>query len=465
MTSSSSPNRCPAMGFFVEALEQQRSDRKRFIAPLLARHLGESPVVEEDRGAETVEDAVEDLRGLLPQLARGDPARAGRRRGPRDADREAQGPGRRRHAHRRLGARRPDAGGARPSSRRWRRPTAKAPSPSRPRSARSPRAARRRRRPHLQLSAETQRLLATDANRLDAELMEIFLIEATEVLDKVLENRAELERNLGDREALRSARRQFHTIKGSGRMVGLDELGELAYDVEKIHNRLLEEERDVTPAMLQSPRRRRGELPPLGGGAAGQGRRLCRSGRALRRHRPRRSGIAVRIRVRRAPGDGAPPRSSRPCRRLRRSRQSPSPPPHPKRTLRSKSRCPPPISSRNPSRSWPHRCVRNLSHGSSRPRRTKTPAPRSSNSRPSARCLPASRWTTARRRRPTSSRSAKFRCPRISMPSSSTRRAVISRRSSTSSRCCSSIRGTCRPGKWSGQATRCAAFIAPAAFR
>ena len=50
------------------------------------------------------------------------------------------------------------------------------------------------------LSAETQRLLATDANRLDAELLEIFLIEATEVLDAVVENRAELERNPGDRE-------------------------------------------------------------------------------------------------------------------------------------------------------------------------------------------------------------------------------------------------------------------------
>src|SRR6185369_3219112 len=49
----------------------------------------------------------------------------------------------------------------------------------------------------------------------------------------------------------RSARRQFHTIKGSGRMVGLNELGELAYDVEQIQNRLLEEDRDVTPAMLE----------------------------------------------------------------------------------------------------------------------------------------------------------------------------------------------------------------------
>ena len=42
------------------------------------------------------------------------------------------------------------------------------------------------------------------------------------MLDTVLANRAELERNLGDRDALRSARRQFHTLKGSGRMVGLE---------------------------------------------------------------------------------------------------------------------------------------------------------------------------------------------------------------------------------------------------
>ncbi len=100
------------MGFFVEALEQQRSDRRRFIAPLLAKHLGEVPAVDEERSAETVEDAVEDLRGLLPQARRGDPARAGGRRGPRDADRQAQGSRRRRHAHRRLRARRAGAGGA-----------------------------------------------------------------------------------------------------------------------------------------------------------------------------------------------------------------------------------------------------------------------------------------------------------------------------------------------------------------
>ena len=50
--------------------------------------------------------------------------------------------------------------------------------------------------------------------------------------------------------ALRTVRRQFHTLKGSGRMVGLTELGEHAYKVEAIHNRLLEEEHAVTPTVI-----------------------------------------------------------------------------------------------------------------------------------------------------------------------------------------------------------------------
>ena len=238
------------LGFFVEALEQQRSDRKRLIAPLLARHLGETPEAHDDGAAETVEDAVEDLRGLLPLLV------AEIRRAPADPAARAVLAAKLKdlvddatliddselvvQAQEALAELEAlaavDAGGtvaleaALTAIAESGAPVA-APAPA--------------------LSAETQRLLATDANRLDAELLEIFLIEATEVLDAVVENRAELERNPGDREALRSARRQFHTIKGSGRMVGLNELGELAFDVEKIHNRLLEEEFDVTPAMLE----------------------------------------------------------------------------------------------------------------------------------------------------------------------------------------------------------------------
>ena len=66
------------LGFYIEAVEQQRPDRDRLIAPLLARRLGETPApVAEDRG-ESVEDGVEALRAALPRLVDEVPPCAGR---------------------------------------------------------------------------------------------------------------------------------------------------------------------------------------------------------------------------------------------------------------------------------------------------------------------------------------------------------------------------------------------------
>src|SRR5207302_102544 len=69
-------------------------------------------------------------------------------------------------------------------------------------------------------SEETMRLLETDAAQFDAELLDIYLTEADEVLDSVASNAARLVAQ-PDREALTTVRRGFHTLKGSGRMVGL----------------------------------------------------------------------------------------------------------------------------------------------------------------------------------------------------------------------------------------------------
>jgi chemosensory pili system protein ChpA (sensor histidine kinase/response regulator) len=99
-------------------------------------------------------------------------------------------------------------------------------------------------------SAETQRLMLVDTSDLDAELLDIYLREAIEVLDGVHQHHLQLAKHPHDHEALRTIRRAFHTLKGSGRMVGLTDLGELAYDVEKIHNRLLEEGYPATPVVL-----------------------------------------------------------------------------------------------------------------------------------------------------------------------------------------------------------------------
>ena len=128
-----------------------------------------------------------------------------------------------------------------------------------------------------EISAETQRLLATDTSTLDAELLDIYLTEAAEVLDTVVEHHRILTLNPGDREALATVRRQFHTLKGSGRMVGLADLGELAWEVEQVHNRLIEEDRAVSPSVLAMIDVAQAELPRLGGRAAHHESRRARS--------------------------------------------------------------------------------------------------------------------------------------------------------------------------------------------
>ena len=228
------------LGFYIEAVEQQRPDRDRLIAPLLARRMGESEDTGEAPAADSAETAVAELRAALPRLV--DEVH----RAPADAEARAA-------LKSKLSELRNDAeligdaelatqaasalvefeagGAAALAATVTAMAETAAPAPA--------------------ISEETQRLLATDATALDAELVEIYLAEAAEVLDSIHDHLGLLAANQGDREALRTIRRGFHTLKGSGRMVGLMDLGEIAYDVEKIHNRLLEEERPVTRAVMR----------------------------------------------------------------------------------------------------------------------------------------------------------------------------------------------------------------------
>lgn len=98
-------------------------------------------------------------------------------------------------------------------------------------------------------SAETLQLSQASNEEIDAELLEIFLEEAGEVLAAIAENRASIAVQTHDDEALMAIRRAFHTLKGSGRMVGLRELGEVAWAVEQTLNLWLRQELAVTPAL------------------------------------------------------------------------------------------------------------------------------------------------------------------------------------------------------------------------
>jgi len=100
-------------------------------------------------------------------------------------------------------------------------------------------------------SAETERMMEASEEDLDAELLGIFLEEATEVLATIEQQLPQLHATPGDHESLVTVRRSFHTLKGSGRMVGLADLGEAGWAVEQVLNGWLHEARPATPALLE----------------------------------------------------------------------------------------------------------------------------------------------------------------------------------------------------------------------
>lgn len=98
--------------------------------------------------------------------------------------------------------------------------------------------------------APTAPLPATQAAA-DLELLEIFVEEAREVLASIDEELAEMRRHPADKATITNARRAFHTLKGSSRMVGLKQFGEGAWAVEQCFNLWLAQERAATEDLIQ----------------------------------------------------------------------------------------------------------------------------------------------------------------------------------------------------------------------
>jgi len=77
-------------------------------------------------------------------------------------------------------------------------------------------------------------------DEIDEEILEIFVEEVQEVLEEIGTNFSAWKNNPSDKEALTSLRRAFHTLKGSGRLVGAAAIGELGWRFENLFNRLLD---------------------------------------------------------------------------------------------------------------------------------------------------------------------------------------------------------------------------------
>lgn len=82
---------------------------------------------------------------------------------------------------------------------------------------------------------------SSDKELLDDEILGIFIEEAEEVLETINEFYPRLRQNHDDRDALTEVRRAFHTLKGSGRLVGATSIGELAWSVENLLNRVIDQ--------------------------------------------------------------------------------------------------------------------------------------------------------------------------------------------------------------------------------
>ena len=206
-----------ALGFFVDRLQHGPADIDAFLRPPapIAVELAEPTAAAEPQGTQRLTPSLTDaLRGELPQHLEADHAErvddaalAGQHEPALDT---------------------PDTLEAIEDAADQIAPVAAAPTPS----------------------PEAMRLAGASTEQIDAELLGIFIEEAHEVLATLLGQLPQLEKQGHDREALVTVRRGFHTLKGSGRMVGLTDFGDAAWSVEQVLNRWLQLELAATPALI-----------------------------------------------------------------------------------------------------------------------------------------------------------------------------------------------------------------------
>lgn len=89
------------------------------------------------------------------------------------------------------------------------------------------------------------------AAEIDDDILQVFLEEAEELLQTINEQYPRWRADPEARDALITVRRMFHTIKGSGRLAGALQLGELAWAAESLLNGVIDNTIEPTPALYQ----------------------------------------------------------------------------------------------------------------------------------------------------------------------------------------------------------------------
>jgi chemosensory pili system protein ChpA (sensor histidine kinase/response regulator) len=97
----------------------------------------------------------------------------------------------------------------------------------------------------------------------DPQFVELFIEEAKEEIDSIQKSFPQWDQNPMDLEALALMRRSFHTLKGSGRMVGARSIAEFGWSIENLLNRMMDKTLSRTPGMMALLRSAVAALPQL----------------------------------------------------------------------------------------------------------------------------------------------------------------------------------------------------------
>ena len=127
----------------------------------------------------------------------------------------------------------------------------------------APRRARMRcrpgwRRPRIQgaptLHQSAQPPIGAKPIHIDPELLTLYIEEAREEVARIAKLFPAWEQNPLETDALAGVRRAFHTLKGSGRMVGATDISEFAWAIENLLNKIIENTLQRSPAILATMR-------------------------------------------------------------------------------------------------------------------------------------------------------------------------------------------------------------------
>ncbi|TNC80331.1 MAG: hybrid sensor histidine kinase/response regulator [Oleiphilus sp.] len=86
---------------------------------------------------------------------------------------------------------------------------------------------------------------SSDESLIDEEILEIFVEEVDEVLHAVSDAMEKLRNDPEESDSLKELRRAFHTLKGSGRLVGAIDIGETGWAIENLLNKYIEQNRGL----------------------------------------------------------------------------------------------------------------------------------------------------------------------------------------------------------------------------